>query len=184
MRQAIQQLLTGEIKEFTSLYSSNVAGHTQWFSLVALPHHTSDGPRVIIILKDMTSLMQPKEMLQQQVEQLSETNIALNTLLKSREQDRATQEGAIVTNVKQLIMPYLERLHQADLGPQEKTLVTIIGEYLNNIISPFLHHMASINHKLTPQELKVASLIRQVRSSKEISEAMNISDHVVGFHRK
>ncbi len=128
--------------------------------------------------------METIELLQQKVEQLTETNIALNALLKSREQDRATQEGAIVTNVRQLIMPYVERLSQAPLRPQEQTLVTIIEEYLNNIISPFLHRISSMNQQLTPQELKVASLIRQGRSTKEISEALHLSVHGIGFHRK
>lgn len=128
--------------------------------------------------------METIELLQQKIEQLTETNIALNALLKSREQDRATQEGAIVTNVRQLIMPYVERLSQAPLRPQEQTLVTIIEEYLNNILSPFLHRISSMNQQLTPQELKVASLIRQGRSTKEISDALHLSVHGVGFHRK
>lgn len=128
--------------------------------------------------------MQTAEQLHQKIDHLTETNIALNALLKNREQERDSLENAIVTNVKQLIMPYMERLKEAPLRPQEQTLVTIIERYLDTIISPFLHRISSMNQQLTPQELKVASLIRQGRSSKEISEALNLSVHGIGFHRK
>lgn len=121
---------------------------------------------------------------QLKIEQLTETNIALHALLKSRELDRNIQESAIVANVKQLIMPYIERLEEGELAPQQQTLVTIIKQYLDNLISPFLHHLANLNQQLTPQELKVASLIRQGRSSKEIGVALKLTVNGVGFHRK
>jgi DNA-binding CsgD family transcriptional regulator len=182
IQQAIQNIMAGTTDEFSCLFTTR----SRTFSLQISPIQIKNVKQIMISLRDIATLAPQRQTneTQQQIEQLTETNIALNTLLKSREQDRATLEGAIVTNVKQLIMPYVERLENSDLTPQEQTLVSIIKEYLNNIISPFLHRISTLNQQLTPQELKVASLIRQGRSTKEIAAALGLSVHGIDFHRK
>ncbi len=180
IRQAIQRLIGGDDQPFSCQYENN---ERQWFSLQVTTFHHDDTSGILVSIRAIQPTVVNRKT-EQNIEQLSETNFALNTLLKSREQDRKIQEGAIVSNVQQLIMPYVKRLSEAPIGPQEQTLVRIIEEYLDNIISPFLHHISSLNQQLTPQELKVASLIRQGRSTKEISEALGLSVHGVGFHRK
>lgn len=180
VRRAMQKISSAEQSEFSCGIS--MKGHAYAMQMSAV-----QGDAAIIVsfrdLSEVTSGDNSQDM-QQQIEQLTETNIALNTLLKSREQDRATLEAAIATNVKQLIMPYVERLQNEELAPQHQTLLTIIKDYLNNLVSPFLHRMSTFNQQLTPQELKVASLIRQGRSSKEIGKALGLTVNGVGFHRK
>lgn len=182
IRQAIQKIITGEISTFS--YRFHMAELRFAMQLSAL--EDQGDTRILVSLRDITDILATSSQQedQQQLAQLSETNIALNSLLKSREQDRATLEGAIASNVTQLIMPYVERLENGNLPPDQQTLVTIIKGYLDNLISPFMHRMSTINQQLTPQELKVASLIRQGRSSKEIGAALNLTVNGVGFHRK
>ncbi len=181
IHRAIQQLIAGESDE----YSSALARGNKRFSLQIVAIRRDTAPKIMVTLRDITALTTGgNDDAKIQIEQLTETNIALNSLLKSRELERTTLEEALVANVRQLIMPYMDRLANASLAPQEQILVTIIKEYLDNIISPFLHRISNVNQQLTPQELKIASLIRQGRSSKEIGEALNLSVHGVGFHRK
>lgn len=182
LRQMLQKVLLAELNDITRL----VPMGSKHLSIQITSITTDEGQQPMVSLREISShaAAEEREEMQQRVASLSETNIALNSLLKIREQDRATLEAAIATNVQQLIMPYVKRLQQEGLEPQQQTLLTIIEDYLDNLISPFLHRMATINQQLTPQELKVASLIRQGRSSKEIGKALKLTVNGVGFHRK
>jgi DNA-binding CsgD family transcriptional regulator len=178
VRCAIQKISSKEQSEFSCGTSMKGQPYAMQMAMV----QGDDKVAIMVSFRDQNGV--DSQNLQQQIDLLTETNIALNTLLKSREQDMATLEGAIATNVKQLIMPYVERLQKEELAPQHQTLLTIIKDYLDNLVSPFLHRMSTISQQLTPQELKVASLIRQGRSSKEIGKALGLTVNGVGFHRK
>lgn len=47
-----------------------------------------------------------------------------------------------------------------------------------------MNHLSSIHKFLTPQEIHVANLVREGKSSKEIAEILLVSISAVHFHRK
>jgi DNA-binding CsgD family transcriptional regulator len=49
---------------------------------------------------------------------------------------------------------------------------------------PFLGRLSAAEAVLTPQEIEVAALIREGRSSKEIATSMNLSLTTINFHRR
>jgi len=93
-------------------------------------------------------------------------------------------ESAVFANVDRLVLPYLEKLNVSRLTQNQKTLVEIISSNLEDIISPFLGRLSTLELRLTPQEMEVAHLIRNGRSSKEIAEVLFLSVAGVDFHRK
>jgi DNA-binding CsgD family transcriptional regulator len=48
---------------------------------------------------------------------------------------------------------------------------------------PFARDFAAIKYKFTPQEIKIAGLIRQGKKTKEIAEIMSLSIRTIEFHR-
>jgi PAS domain S-box-containing protein len=54
---------------------------------------------------------------------LEESNIALKVLLKRREEDKAELEEKILLNVKELVIPYLEKLKKNTLDEKQKIYV-------------------------------------------------------------
>jgi DNA-binding CsgD family transcriptional regulator len=54
---------------------------------------------------------------------------------------------------------------------------------LKSIISSFPQRLSSKQSGLTPREIKVADLIRQGKSSKDIARFLEISASAVGVHR-
>jgi PAS domain S-box-containing protein len=118
-----------------------------------------------------------------QSEHLEEVNAALNVLLKRRDEDKQELEEKVVANVKALVLPYLQRLKESGLNPQQKTIATILESNLREIVSPFVTRLSSMFVNLTPTELKVADLIRDGRTSKEIASLLNLSYNTIMFHR-
>ena len=114
---------------------------------------------------------------------LEELNSALKVLLKKRDEDKSELEEKIVGNMKELILPYLQKIKDAHLGKREKTYLEIMEANLDAIISPFVRNLSSKFIRLTPSEIQVANLIKLGKTSKEIGALNNLSFKTIEFHR-
>jgi PAS domain S-box-containing protein len=116
-------------------------------------------------------------------EELKEMNAALRVLLKQRENDKITLEDSIISNIKVSVMPYVERLDTISLKEDEKHYLSMIKSRLKEIASPFIKKLSSQFLSLTPNEIQIASMIREGKRSKDIAEIMNISLNTVHSYR-
>jgi len=114
---------------------------------------------------------------------LAEVNTALKVLLKQREDDKKELGENVLSNVKELISPYIERLNKSRLSTTQKTLISIMASNLKNIISPFIGKLSSGYFNLTPMEIKVANLVKEGKTNKEIAELLCLSKNTILFHR-
>ncbi|HNY66643.1 MAG TPA: LuxR C-terminal-related transcriptional regulator, partial [Deltaproteobacteria bacterium] len=129
------------------------------------------------------SLVQKEEELKLKSLNLEEANTALKVLLKRGEQDKKELEEKVLSNIRELALPYLEKLKASDLNDKQMTFVQLLESNLNQIVSPFLQKLSSQYLNLTPTEIQVANLVREGKSTKEISDILNISKRAVEFHR-
>ena len=141
-------------------------------------------------LLDITDLKQAEEEAKKREQEvhsksrnLEEVNTALKVLLKRREDDKNELEEKVLLNVRELAVPYIEKLKKTRLSSNQFIYLTILEKSLNDIISPFLHNMKVKYSKLTPTEIQVANLVKEGRTSKEMSELLNLSTRAVDFHR-
>ncbi len=188
---SIRRVIAGKLREFVYDYPCHSPEGKHWYYMRAIRMIGDDPLRVVVSHEDITALKLSEEALRQsraaieeREQSLAEANIALKVLLKQREDDKADLERKVLANVKGLVFPYLEKLHTARLKPRERTLIEIVETHLKDIISPFLQQMANADLVLTPQEMQVAALIRDGKSSKEIASILIISEATVNFHRK
>lgn len=114
---------------------------------------------------------------------LREVNTALNVLLKNREEDRVLMENIIVANVKDLVLPFLEKLSRSQLDEKQSTYVDIIQANIANIVAPFLRQLPMQFFDLTPTEIQIADLVRKDKTTKEIARILNASDKTIEAHR-
>ncbi len=129
------------------------------------------------------ALKKREQELEATTKSLEELNAALKVLLKHREDDKNEVGVKVIANVKELIMPYLEKLKTTPLNETQTTLVDIIEMHLNEITSPFLMKLTSTYLGFTPKEIQVASLIRDGKKTKEIAKVMNVSKSAIDLHR-
>jgi DNA-binding CsgD family transcriptional regulator len=114
---------------------------------------------------------------------LEEVNTALRVLVRQRDEDRIELEKKLLSNVKELVMPYVEKMKKWRLTSEELTCLNIVEQNLNDIISPFLQNMTSKHSDLTPREIQISVLVKDGRSTKEIAKLLNISIRAIEFHR-
>lgn len=115
---------------------------------------------------------------------LEETNTALKVLLRQREEDQNVMEQKVIDNVKTFILPYIEKLKCLKLNDSQSGHLEIIETNINNIISPFLRNLTMEHFNLTPREIQVVNLVKEGKTTKEMTQLLNISATAVDFHRK
>lgn len=187
----IRKVTAGLIREFRLDYPCHSATRQHWYYLRSVRVAGGNPVRVIISHEDITELKLAEEALRRSREEsenhrqrLEETNIALKVLLKHRESDKVELEKRVLANVKELVLPYLNKLKRSPLKQREKTFVDIVSDHLNDIISPLMQRLSNVNILLTPQETQVATLVKDGKTSQEISDILNIAESTVSFHRK
>lgn len=188
---AIRKVINGHLAEFSTQYACHSPTEQRWYILRVLPYRSEGERKVIVTHENITQMIliqeelrAKEEQLRQEAEKLEETNIAMKVLLEHRNRDRQELEERFLANIRELVLPYLERLNTGRLQQREKALISIIKEHLHDISSPFLNRLSALHQLLTPQELEVSLLVRQGKSSQEISDILNISVATVSFHRK
>jgi PAS domain S-box-containing protein len=115
---------------------------------------------------------------------LEEMNTALRVLLKRRDEDKIEIEEKVLLNVRDLVIPYIEKLKSGRLDAKEKFLVNILESNLKDVLSPFLRRLSSKHLKLTPTEIEISNLVRQGKTTKEIADFLNLSGKTIDSHRR
>jgi DNA-binding CsgD family transcriptional regulator len=187
----IRSVIEGQVDEFLFDYPCHSPDGPHWYYMRAIKM-SGDGPvRVVVSHEEITGIKLTEEALRkseaqltQQKVDLEEANIALKVLLKQRENDKTDLEQKVITNIKEMVMPYVEKLKRVNLKTKDKTIVDIIDSHLQNIISPMIQNLANASIILTPQEIQVAALVKDGKASKEIADILNVSETTIHFHRK
>jgi PAS domain S-box-containing protein len=207
---SLKSIETGESQNTVVPYPSEEQP-TGWIDLSAFPIKDAEGrvAGIIEYVKDISELKRAEEELRQgreamerrveertldlrkaneelesQRHKLEEVNTALRVLLERREKDKTEVEEAVLRNLKELILPYIEKLKGSGLDYKQGTIAEILESNLREVVSPFSRRLSSSHLGLTPTEIKVAALIRQGKSTKEIAELFNVSPRTTEAHRE
>ena len=128
-------------------------------------------------------LRQREEELEIKNLKLKEMNATLKVLLTNREEEKTSLEEKVLTNVKELAMPVLGKLKKCGLDGRQEAYVDVLETSLTEIVSPFMHTLASKYTGLTQAELEVANLVKDGKNIKEIGRLMNLSGRSVETYR-
>jgi len=187
----IRQVISRKIDEFLYDYPCHSPAGPRWFYMRAVLMAEDSPLRVIISHEDITQLKLTQEylteshkLLEDRNQSLNESNIALKVLIQQREDDKAEMEKRFLANVKTLILPYISKLKQAMLSEKDRTLVRILDDHLTDIISPLMQNLNNAGIMLTPQEIQVASLVKDGKATSEIADILFVSEATISFHRK
>lgn len=129
------------------------------------------------------ALKERERQLEIKTSNLEEMNTALRVLLKKKDEDKIELEEKVLFNMREQVSPYIEKLKKSDLDARQKAYVDILETNLNDIVSPFLSRLSSRYLSLTHAEIRVASLVKEGKSTKEMAELLNLSEKTVEFHR-
>jgi PAS domain S-box-containing protein len=121
--------------------------------------------------------------LEEKSRNLEEANMALKVLLKHREEDRVELEEKVRYNIREFILPYIEKLKMTRIDSHQLNQLTILEENTNEIISPYIRNLSLKHPDLTPREIQIINFIKEGHTTKEIAQLTNASARTIDFHR-
>jgi response regulator RpfG family c-di-GMP phosphodiesterase/DNA-binding CsgD family transcriptional regulator len=136
-----------------------------------------------LVEKRTSELKKSEKQLKQKTTNLKEMNTALKILFQQKEDNIDELQEQFLSNIKQLVLPYVEKIKKTHLKDEQSALIELIEGNLKNIISPFIKRISSQYLGLSPKELQVSSLIKDGKTHKEIAEILNVSENTILFHR-
>ena len=128
-------------------------------------------------------LSEKEKELKQLRKELHETKIALKVILHIRNDYREIIKQNVLFNIERLVKPYLGKLEQTDLDPQQQELLNLVHYNLDNIFAPGFQDVAKAASNLSPTEIQVANLIRIGKTNKEIASILGRSLNTIQSHR-
>jgi len=184
-----KRLLADGQEHFEEIYNEQLGGY---FIVSVSPIHDTHGQVTgsVHVARDITDRKHAEEKLQKRevelklkTHRLKEANTALKVLLSQIEGDRKELEENILANVKKQILPYLEKLKKSQLDTDQIIYVDLLESSIKSIISPLIKKLSSPNLDLTPAEIRVAGLIKDGKTTKEIAEYLGLSENTILSHR-
>ena len=162
-----------------------------YFNASTIRDESGEVQGTFAFISDITHIKQTEQRLKQREKELEiknirleEMNTALNILLKKRDEDKKELEEKVMTNVKELVLPYVTKLKNTKLSDRQEIFADIIQSNIEEIISPFAHKLSHKYLNFTPTELKVAHLVKQGLRTKEIAKLLGSSPETITRHRK
>ncbi len=158
--------------------------------VVDLPYIFQDQEIHLRLCRDVTDRRQMADTLQARERELQEkerrlaaANHALRALLEHREAERRSVEESLLANVRQAILPHLERMAKAKTRQERQIFLEILETSVAALLRPLSQGTKNLYRHLTPAEIQVADLIRSGKTSKEIAVLLKVSPSTVAFHR-
>jgi PAS domain S-box-containing protein len=132
---------------------------------------------------DISEQKKVEETLLTKTQELEDANKALRVVLDQIGLAKTDVEKRVYRNVKETILPDLERLKKTTRSPNKKKEIEVIRTNLNKISSVPAQKKTSVLMNLSPREIQIADLIRMGKSSKTISIMLDVTKSAVEFHR-
>ena len=121
--------------------------------------------------------------LKEKTKALQEANVALRVSLRQRAEDKKELEEKLLYNIRELVMPYVEKLRHKVKTRDTIACLEVLEENLYGVVSPFLKKITLKHSSLTPRELRIASLIKDGKSTKDIAGLLHMSLRAIEYHR-
>lgn len=129
------------------------------------------------------ALVVGREQLEKNALRLEEANLALNVLLKQHEKNKNDLADDVLGNVETIILPHLHRLKTSGLTPHQGKMIELLENDLRTMVSPFARTLSSRFYRLTPTEVRIANLIKQGKTTKEIALLLGVAISTIDTHR-
>ncbi|MDD2933896.1 MAG: PAS domain S-box protein [Methylotenera sp.] len=115
-----------------------------------------------------------------------EVNTALRVMIKLRETEGSDAKNLLILELKQEVMPFLQKLKGTSREPKQVRLLNALDSNLQRLITSYgsASSLSSVYKNLTPKEIQVASMVREGASTKVIAATLSLSPETISIHRK
>lgn len=129
-------------------------------------------------------LKQANTLLGMESVEMEQQDLSLDLRMNHLVGDRICLEAHVTSYFTKLLIPLLERLKGSGHEFQQGAVIETVKAVVGNFVTPFLQRLPLEYHDFTLTELRVAALLKENKTSKDIAEALNLAPSTVVWHRK
>jgi len=171
--------------------SKSTKGEAYWDNYaVPIKNESGDIVHLVQITRNVTrqnlaekALKERENELKLKAASLADLNTALRVLLEQKDNDRTDIEEKVMLNMRELVIPFIEKLKKTSLTSKQAAYVQVLESNLSDVISPFSRTLSAKFLSLTPTEIQIAGMVREGKMSQEIADVLNLSKRTVESHR-
>jgi PAS domain S-box-containing protein len=171
--------------------SNSTRGESYWDNYaVPIKNESGDIVHLVQITRNVTrqklaerALKEREKELKLKAASLADLNAALRVLLEQKDNDRTDIEEKVMLNMRELVIPFIEKLKKTSLTSKQAAYVQVLESNLSDVISPFSRTLSAKFLSLTPTEIQIAGMVREGKMSQEIADVLNLSKRTVESHR-
>ena len=104
-------------------------------------------------------------------------------LVEHREKEIKDTETNLGAALSRLVIPYVKSLLDTKLDHGQRVYLDILDTNLEKITSSFANRVASWQSRLSPMEVRIADMVLNGKTTKEMAGLLCVSMATVGFHR-
>jgi FixJ family two-component response regulator len=180
---AIKALRLGAFDFLEKPFEREILQHAIFRAMESAQKEQDLNNLVIDLRQSQAELLAHKERLEYVNERLLETNKAFTALARSMDFEREQLEKRIAGKIETVILPIVDRLKREQELSKYSMELDVLVRLLEDLTSGASAE-TKLALKLSPTELRVASLIKSGMSTDDIAEHLFISASTVRKHRK
>lgn len=132
------------------------------------------------IIKDISKKKRGKPSVGDEVE---EAKAALRFLLKEGAAQLAELKEEMFNKLANQILPHVEALKDGRLNPEQQVYAELLESNVRKLANPLARRISDPMYRLSPNEIKIAGLIRDGKTNKEMGKIMRRSKSTILTHR-
>lgn len=137
-----------------------------------------------IVFHDISSHVTLEQDLQRKDAVVEGMNLALRHVIRSVHEERREMKDELVQQVKDQVLPALERIADEDSSDMRQNYKAVIEDQLGEMSDGSPAPLDNLLIRLTPREMEICRLIALGRKTREICELLQISFETMQTHRK
>jgi YesN/AraC family two-component response regulator len=128
-------------------------------------------------------LVEKEQALKIASENLEETNSSLQVLLKHQKEELLQMEEKVIANVREFVLPYIQKLQELSLTETQTTYVDIIEHNIKDITAPFSPRISPRFMSMTANDIQMINLLKQGKKSREIADILEKTQTTIAQRR-
>ena len=115
--------------------------------------------------------------------EVEEAKAALRFLLREGVAELEELKKEMYDRLANQILPFIESLKNTELNAEQRSYAELLETNARKLVEPFSRRISDPMYKLSPTETKIAHLVREGKSNKEIAKMLKLSKSTILTHR-
>ena len=154
-----------------------------WYMICVIKNNSTNGLKKAAVKTSEESIKRDENCLSNDETDVEEAKAALRFLLKEGANQLTELKEETFKRLANQILPHIEGLKSSELNQKQLFYTELLESTARKLAEPYTRIISDSIYKLSPAEIKIASMIREGKSNREMAKILNLSKSTILTHR-